>query len=101
MDDPGGGRKRHGQGEGGLPPGERLVTGPAASSPGRRGRTLVGPCHNVAHSNDDDGLHVDGGPRPDGTTESAYYYPRENPADTGSSPVVASFENFAGYKNRG
>jgi len=55
---------------------------------------------NVAHSNDGDGLHVDGGPRPDGTTESAYYYPRENPADTGSSPVVASFEDFVGYKNR-
>ena len=43
---------------------------------------------------------MDGGPRPDGTTESAYYYPREYPTDTGSSPVIARFEDFVGYKNR-
>ena len=43
---------------------------------------------------------MDGGPRPDGTSESAYYYPRENPAGTGSSPVIARFEDFVGYKNR-
>lgn len=55
---------------------------------------------NVAHSNNDDGLHVDNGPRPDGEVETTYYYPREDPADGGSEEVIANFENFVGYKNR-
>lgn len=55
---------------------------------------------NVAHSNNDDGLHVDAGPRPDGETETTYYHPRLDPKNGGSEEVVASFENFVGYKNR-
>lgn len=56
---------------------------------------------NVAHSNNEDGLHVDNGPRPeDGEVETTYYHPRTNPADGDSEEVVASFENFVGYKNR-
>ena len=62
---------------------------------------LGGFSGNVAHSNGGDGLHVDGGPKPDGSTETTFYYPREDPANTGSTPVVARFENFVGYKNRG
>ncbi len=56
---------------------------------------------NAAHSNDGDGLHVDGGPKLDGTTESTFYNPRENPADAKSAPVIAEFRGFTGYKNRG
>ena len=55
---------------------------------------------NVAHSNDGDGLHVDGGPNQ--TTlesETTNYRPWENPA-TDSPPVPAEFENFTSYKNR-
>jgi cell migration-inducing and hyaluronan-binding protein len=55
---------------------------------------------NVAHSNDGDGLHVDGGPNQ--TTlesETTNYRPRQDPA-AGSPPVVARFEGFVGYKNR-
>ena len=55
---------------------------------------------NVAHSNDGDGLHVDGGP--DETTleaETTNYRPRQDPA-ADSPAVVARFEGFVGYKNR-
>jgi len=55
---------------------------------------------NVAHSNDGDGLHVDGGPNQ--TTlesETTNYRPRQDPA-AGSPPVVSRFEGFVGYKNR-
>jgi hypothetical protein len=55
---------------------------------------------NVAHSNDGDGLHVDGGPNQ--TTlesETTNYRPRQDPAAS-SPPVIAQFEGFVGYKNR-
>lgn len=55
---------------------------------------------NTAHSNQEDGLNVDGGPRPDGKTEATVYAPRQNPADKDSAPVVADFEGFTAYKNR-
>jgi len=55
---------------------------------------------NVAHSNGGDGLHVDGGPRPDGNTETTVYEPRENPADGRSRIVPAQFTGFTAYKNR-
>ena len=60
---------------------------------------------NTAHSNGSDGLHVDSGPRPDGTTEGTDYNPRANsiPPPDGqpdSDPVEARFERFTGYKNR-
>jgi hypothetical protein len=55
---------------------------------------------NVAHSNGNDGLFVDHGPKPDGTTETTYYRPVVNPADNESEPVVAQFKNFTAYKNR-
>ncbi len=55
---------------------------------------------NTAHSNDGDGLHIDGGPRPDGTTETTVYEPHANPADGGSAIVPAQFTGFTAYKNR-
>ena len=64
-------------------------------------RTSLGEfSSNVAHSNGDQGLNVDDGPKPDGTTESTWYSPRSNPTDGRSTPVVASFENLTAYKNR-
>jgi hypothetical protein len=54
---------------------------------------------NVAHSNDDTGLHVDDGPSPDGSAETSNYRPRENPA-TSSLAVPAEFTDFTSYKNR-
>ncbi|HEX2296574.1 MAG TPA: G8 domain-containing protein [Actinomycetota bacterium] len=55
---------------------------------------------NVAHSNGDSGLNVDDGPRPNGTTESAWYEPVEDPADPESAPVVARFDGLTAYMNR-
>ncbi|MGI8911283.1 MAG: G8 domain-containing protein [Rubrobacteraceae bacterium] len=68
---------------------------------------------NTAHSNDGDGLHVDGGPNPDGETDSTYYHPHENPPTTNDpdvpddeeypadpTPRIAEFRDFTGYKNR-
>ncbi|MEJ7632415.1 MAG: G8 domain-containing protein [Rubrobacteraceae bacterium] len=56
---------------------------------------------NTAHSNGDDGLHVDNGPRPDGSTDSAYYDPVSDPSNRDSAAVVAQFRDFTAYKNRG
>ena len=53
---------------------------------------------NVAHSNGGDGLHVDSGPRADGTTESAYYEPHVDPANRESAPVEARFDRLAASK---
>jgi hypothetical protein len=55
---------------------------------------------NAAHSNGGDGLHIDGGPRPDGTAETTVYEPRANPANGGSEIVPARFTGFRAYKNR-
>jgi hypothetical protein len=55
---------------------------------------------NVAHSNDQRGLFVDEGPRPDGSTVSTLYDPRQNPADSRSNSVVTESKSFVGYKNR-
>lgn len=55
---------------------------------------------NVAHSNGNDGLNVDHGPRPDGETETTWYEPKKDPSDEDSEDVVARFENFTAYKNR-
>lgn len=57
---------------------------------------------NLAHSNANDGLHVDRGPA-QGTlrAETASYRPRKDPADLESEPVWARFENFVAYKHRG
>ncbi|HEX5387350.1 MAG TPA: G8 domain-containing protein [Gemmatimonadales bacterium] len=53
---------------------------------------------NEAHSNSRNGLRVDDGPRPDGTTETTAYEPREDPA--GDSPsVMADFANFVAWKH--
>lgn len=56
---------------------------------------------NLAHSNQNDGLHVDRGPAA-GTlaAESASYRPRSVPGDRNSAPVTALFENFVAYKHR-
>ena len=55
---------------------------------------------NVAHSNRRGGLHVDDGPRPDGTTETVFYAPRLDPND-GNTAVVADFTRFTAYKHPG
>ena len=59
---------------------------------------------NVAHSNWT-GLNVDDGPTPSGDTETTYYNPRLDPTPPAdgqgdSAPVVASFEDYTGYRNR-
>ncbi|HEX7242604.1 MAG TPA: G8 domain-containing protein, partial [Longimicrobiaceae bacterium] len=55
---------------------------------------------NVAHSNRSAALNVDDGPRPDGTTETTSYRPRQTPGAE-SPAVVAEFRDFTGYKNSG
>jgi cell migration-inducing and hyaluronan-binding protein len=55
---------------------------------------------NVAHSNNRSGVNVDDGPRPNGTTESAWYAPVADPADPESERVVARFEGLTSYMNR-
>ncbi len=65
-------------------------------------RTPLGEFHsNVAHSNDDSGLFIDG----EGEDHDFNYTPRRNqvPPPEGqedSPPVVAAFTDFAAYKNR-
>lgn len=57
---------------------------------------------NLAHSNAQDGLHVDRGPA-SGTlaAETTAYTPRTDPADRRSAPVTAYFDGFVAYKHRG
>lgn len=54
---------------------------------------------NVAHSNNNTGLNVDDGPRPDDTIETVHYNPRQIPGNSGSPLVTARFVNFTGYKH--
>jgi hypothetical protein len=62
---------------------------------------------NVAHSTGGDGVHVDSGPVPDkageeiGQTDSAYYDPHQDPTNTNSEEVIATFTGVTAYKNRG
>ena len=53
---------------------------------------------NVAHSNRSVGLNVDDGPKMDGSTETTFYAPRQNPAAS-SAAVVADFTGLLAYKN--
>ncbi len=56
---------------------------------------------NLAHSNGNTGLNVDGGPN--ATTldsEVTSYVARVNPADNNSAVVPVKFENFTAYRNR-
>lgn len=55
---------------------------------------------NVAHTNRRGGLHVDDGPRPDGTTETVFYAPRTDPNDANTA-VVADFTGFTAWKHPG
>lgn len=56
---------------------------------------------NLAHSNANDGLHVDRGPAAlTLAAETTSYRPRSNPADPRSAPVQAVFEQFSAYKHR-
>jgi cell surface hyaluronidase len=74
-------------------------TGLSTGQPDLPQRTPLGTFRdNVAHSNTRDGLHVDQGPLPDGTTATASYRPRQNPA-ADSPPVTAHFRNFTAWKN--
>ncbi|HET7599478.1 MAG TPA: G8 domain-containing protein [Gemmatimonadales bacterium] len=54
---------------------------------------------NTAHSNIRAGLLVDNGPRPDGTTETAVYAPREDPASD-SPAVMADFTRLTAWKHQ-
>ena len=56
---------------------------------------------NVAHSNDGDGLRVDNGPKPDGTTEVTVNDPRAVPANAGSRALATRIDGFGAWKNRG
>jgi hypothetical protein len=56
---------------------------------------------NTAHSNDQDGLHFDRGPRADGEVETTHHHARANPADTDSASVVTTLRSFTAWKNRG
>lgn len=54
---------------------------------------------NVAHSNGQNGLHVDDGPSPDGRPTVTMYAPSDG-AVVGAPAVPAYFESFRAYKNR-
>lgn len=74
-------------------------TGLSTGQPDLPRRTPLGEFRdNVAHSNRSGGLNVDDGPRPDGTTETTNYSPRQDPAAE-SPPVVADFTGFRAWKN--
>ena len=55
---------------------------------------------NVAHTNRRGGLHVDEGPRPDGSIETVFYAPRTDPNDDNTA-TVADFTGFTAYKHPG
>jgi cell surface hyaluronidase len=81
-------------------------TGPSASDARFVGllprRTALGLFkNNLAHSNENTGLNVDGGPK-EGTLEqeTTYYKAYTNPADEKSAVVPVVFDGFAAYKNR-
>jgi cell migration-inducing and hyaluronan-binding protein len=77
-------------------------TGLSTGSPLLPRQTPLGDfADNVAHSNRNTGLNVDNGPRPDGTTETAHYAPREVPGNGQSPLVTARFRGFTGYKHTG
>ena len=63
--------------------------------------TPLGPfIDNVAHSNDEYGLHFDGVLKSDGNVHGGFNYnPHENPLDTTSPTVVATFDGFTAFKN--
>jgi hypothetical protein len=53
---------------------------------------------NVSHSNRINGLHADDGPAPDGTTRTAFYFPRRERTDA-STAVTAELVEFVAWKN--
>ena len=53
---------------------------------------------NVAHSNAMNGLHMDDGPAPDGTSRTVFYLPRRD-RNNPSSFVTAEFRDFVAWKN--
>jgi cell surface hyaluronidase len=55
---------------------------------------------NVAHSNGDTGLMVDGGNQPNSPFEPVNYDPRTNPTNAESAPSIARFQTLNAYKNR-
>jgi hypothetical protein len=76
-------------------------TGPSTNDGIWPRRTPLGEfAGNVAHSNSHDGLHVDNGPRPDGSTETSVYRPVIDPADPSSESVTAVFSDLTMFKNR-
>ncbi len=82
------------------------ATGPSATDPRftsiRPSRTALGVFkNNLAHSNENTGLNVDGGP--DLVTleqKTTYYAPRAVPSDDKSAIVPTLFDGFQAYKNR-
>ena len=55
---------------------------------------------NIAHSNGNTGLNVDGGPNAALKSETTHYAARANPADPKSAIVPVIFEDFTAYRNR-
>ena len=55
---------------------------------------------NIAHSNGDTGLNVDGGPNAALQSETTHYAARANPMDEKSAVVPVVFEDFTAYRNR-
>jgi cell migration-inducing and hyaluronan-binding protein len=53
---------------------------------------------NVAHSNMQNGLHMDDGPAPDGTSRTTFYLPRRDRNDP-ASVVTAELRDFVAWKN--
>lgn len=55
---------------------------------------------NIAHSNGNTGLNVDGGPNKDLKSETTHYAARANPMDEKSAIIPVVFEDFTAYRNR-
>jgi cell surface hyaluronidase len=87
-------------------------TGPSANTAIFNRYTPLGESkNNVAHSNNDDGFHIDNGPKANVQqgTEAAGYEPHVDPnaikveswgSYNTSAPATATFQNFVAYKNR-
>ncbi len=82
------------------------ATGPSATDPRfvnvLPSKTALGIFkNNLAHSNENTGLNVDGGPDLK-TFESrtTYYAARANPTDSKSAIITTLFDGFQAYKNR-
>ncbi len=83
------------------PTGLFAILNPALDAATWPRRTALGEfASNTTHSNGRDGLHLDNGPRSDGTTEATYYSAHADPADDDSDELVTTMRGLVSYKNR-